>query len=438
MKRSTLIIIAIAAVLAVGVYYLEVKDAKPRDSAEKPDTTKPAFTFQREDIASITLIRGGETANFEDRDGKWFITDVGAPADSSAVDSIARSVAAAKIEKTVPAEGDLNPFGLNEPAVTLEIKLKNGEQHKIVLGSKDFSNLSVYAKIDDQSDIALLPAAVLTDSDKPLSDLRERSVLGVSQFDVKSLTIQNENGRLELAKDGGDWKLTGPIQGDADSAEVSSLVSEITTAKVSDFVDHPESDLSKYGLDKPKITLTAKLEGGERILSIGSEADGDYYAKTSERTQIFKIGSLLYEKLNIKPASLRSKQIVKVEEDQITQIQIKNPNTKLTAEKKEDNWVVTDPGDKKDKSFESWRVFSPLDTKATEIVDSPSASVKAKVAKPAVEIRLKAKDGKTTVIRVSDKDGEDVYVTVEGRSTVYKVGKDLLERLSFKLNDAVS
>jgi hypothetical protein len=174
-------------------------------------------------------------------------------------------------------------------------------------------------------------------------------------------------------------------------------------------------------------------------LTVGSEVDGDYYARTSERPQVFKIGSSLYERLNTKPAGLRSKQIVEVKEDEINQVQIKNPNLKMVVERNNDgDWVVKEPSEKKDKSFGSWRVFSPLESKAEEVIDAPSSAVRAKLARPAVELRLTTKDGKTTVVKVSEADGDAVYIAVEGRPSVYRVGKDFLERLSFKLDEAVT
>lgn len=442
MKRSTLILVGIAAALCVAVYFLELKDDKPAD--DTPEPSKQAFSFKQEDIASITLTRAGETITVENQDGKWVITQpVNAPADESAIDSIARAITDARVERTLPAsDEESQSFGLSEPAVSVEVKLKSGDQHALRLGSKDFSGLSVYARIGDQNEVTLLPAAVLTNSDKPLDDLRDRAVLGLSQYDIKSLTINNENGRVSLVKEGSDWKVKGSLDAEADESEVSSLLSEITSAKVGEFIGEKDGDASKFGLDKPAITLTAHLDGGERILTIGAKTDDGYYARTSHRNQVVKVDSGLYDKLNLKASGLRSKEIVKFESDDITRVEIKNPNLKLVAEKEKENdidkWVIKEPTDKKGKEFQSYKVFSPLEsTKAADIIDSPSAAVRAKLARPAVEVRLTSKDGKTTVIKLSSADDDDVYVKVEGKAPVYKVEKNMLEQLSFKIDDAV-
>ena len=99
MKRSTLIILLVAAVGAFFVYYLEIKDAKPRD--EQPASSKPAFTFKREDLASLSITRAGETTLLEAQDGKWIIKQpVNAPANESGVDSLIGDIMNARVERS--------------------------------------------------------------------------------------------------------------------------------------------------------------------------------------------------------------------------------------------------------------------------------------------------------------------------------------------------
>jgi hypothetical protein len=438
MKRSTLILLLVAAVAGALVYFLEFKDAKPRD--EKADASKPAFAFKREDLAAITVTRAGKTVMVENQDNKWVIKQpVTAPADQSALDSLVGDIANAKVERNLAASAEeIKSYGLQEPAVTLEVKLKNGEQHRLRLGAKDFSGLSVYGLVDDTKEVALLPASLLTSADKSLDDLRDRAVLGVTQYEMGSVAINNEHGRVALAKQDSNWVLKSPVEAPADEGEVSSLLGDVTSAKAAEFVSEAGDDLAKFGLDKPKVTFTAQLQGGgERSLLLGNKDGERYFAKNSERPQIFKVESALYDKLNLKPAGLRSKEIVKLNKDDLTRVEIKNPNLTLAAEKDKDNkWIIKEPAELKDKEAQSYKLFDPLENnKATEVLDQPPAAVAARLAKPAAEVRLTGKDGKTTVVKVSAADGDNVYVRVDGRQGVYKVGKQMLEGLSFKAAD---
>src|SRR5205085_5055429 len=153
-------------------------------------------------ITAITLTRAGQTIALENQDNKWIIKQpVNGAADQTTVDSLVNSLADARVERNLTASAnEMKSYGLNEPAVTIEVKLKNGESHRVRLGSKDFSGLSVYSQLDQAKDVALLPGSVLTNSDKSLNDLRDRTVFGVSQYDISSLSLNNENGRIALAK----------------------------------------------------------------------------------------------------------------------------------------------------------------------------------------------------------------------------------------------
>jgi hypothetical protein len=435
MKRSTLILLLLAAAIGVAVYFLEIKPGKPRD--EKTDESKPAFAFKREDIASISITRTGQTVVVEDADGKWAIAQpLTAQANQSAVDSLVNSLTSAKIERSLsPSADEIKSFGLEEPSVTVEIKLKSGDTQTIKLGSKDFSGLSAYARIGDSNDVALVPASVLTDADKSLDDLRDKAIFGASQFDIKSISLTNEHGQMSLVKEGGEWELKKPFEAGVETTEMNTLLSEVTSAQALEFVSETADDLAKYGLDKPKITLTAQLnDGSERSIS-AAEKDENYYAKASARSQIFKISSSLYDKLNTKASELRNKEMFKLDKENLSKIEIKNPNLKLIAEKSGDKWTIKEPADKKDKDAPAFRVINPFETKAEEILESPSSEARSKLAKPAVEAKLTYKDGKVVEVKVSSADGDNAYVSVKGRTEVFKVKKQMLDDLSFKAAD---
>jgi hypothetical protein len=439
MKRSTLIILLIAAVAIAGVYFFETRSG---DSSEVATETKPAaFKFKREDITNITLARKDQTIVLENQNNKWVITQpVNAAADSAAVDVIIGDLISATVDSEFPPSGgDLKQYGLSEPAVKLEVKLKNGSTHRVELGGRDPIGLSAYAKIDGSQNVALVPANLLNNSDKSLNDLRDRLVLGATQYELGSVKIVNEGGAYELEKNGAEWNIKSPVQGPADENTVGSLLADITGAKAAEVVSEGVDDPAKYGLDKPKMSLTARLSsGGERSVSVGSKVDENYYAKVSDRPQLIKVDTLFYEKLNTKLASLRSKQFVKLNRDELTKVYIKNSNVTLVAEKKDDKWKITEPADKKDKEASTFKMLTPLETQATEVLDKPSGAISAKVAKPAVEVRLTDKNGKTTVLKISSADGDNVYVKVEGRPEIYRVEKSLLEGLNFKADEAVN
>ena len=439
MKRNTLILLLIAVVASVSIYFIEVKPGKPRD--EEPEKSRPAFKFTREDVTGVSIVRGGQTVKLESQNNKWVITQpIGASADESALNSLIGSLVSARVESEfAPSGGDLKQYGLSEPAVKLEVKLKNGETHRVDLGSKDQFGSSAYVKIDGSPKVATVTSGLLTNADKSLNDLRDRSVLGATLYELSSVKIVNEEGSYELEKKEGEWKIKSSADAPADDAQVNNMLSELGGAKAFEIVSENTDDPAKYGLDKSKISITTRLTtGGERTVNIGSKVDENYYAKISDHPQLIKVDKSFYDKINTKLATLRSKQFVKLNRDELSKIYIKNSNVTLVAEKKNDKWLVTEPADKKDKEASTFKIFTPLETQATDVIDKPTGAIAAKLAKPAAEVRLTDKSGKTTTLKISSADGENVYVKVEGRPEIYKAGKSLLDGLNFKADEAVN
>src|SRR5580658_662892 len=163
MKKSTGIIFLLAAAIAAYVYFYDLKHTKPTDAtsdtgaAAEDDSAnaKPAYAIASTDIASLTVDRGGSTASFEQRSDGWYMTQpVQTRAEQSVVGAIASELGSDRVDRTLTAAPDrLSSYGLATPAVTLDFKLKNGTQHTLQLGAKDFSGSKVYAIVDGSKDV---------------------------------------------------------------------------------------------------------------------------------------------------------------------------------------------------------------------------------------------------------------------------------------------
>lgn len=441
MKRSTLLLLLAAVVGGIAIYFLEIKPGKPRDEAATPES-KEAVSFKREDIVGVTVTRGSETISLENENNKWLIKQpTAAAADDAALNSLIGDLVSSRIERDFanPSAEALKEYGLDAPAVKLEVRLKDGKTHKIELGGKDPLGSSVYARFDGSSNVTVIPVALLTSSDKSFNDWLDRSLLGVSEYDIASLKLTNENGSVELAKKDGEWAISAPSAVAAEASEVNSLITDVTSAKAESLVEEDTSDLAKFGLNKTSVTVAAKLTtGGEKVLQIGSKVNDSYYAKTSDNPKVMKIFGTLFETLNkAKFASLRSKQFYKLNRDELTRFDISNAHGRLVAEKKDDKWMVVEPADKKDKEAQPFKLFTPFESRAADVLDKATPAILAKFAKPAVEVRLTEKSGKTTVLKISQADGDDIYLRVEGRPELYKMGKMMLESFNYKIEDAI-
>src|SRR5574341_970307 len=284
-KQMTLLL---AGVLGAAAFAYFTWGTKDRASEEKPRLGRAAFSFRRQDVASLTLKRDGQNVVVESRDGNWVITHpVNAPADQSVINPLLNNLAAAMSGEALRvAPRVAGAYGLNPPVITLELRLKNGERHSVQFGDTDSSKESVYALMDDAPEVALLPVYVAVGADQPLMNLRDRSLLDVSPDEVRLLRLSNGNGEMMLAREDSAWKLKYPVETAADRVAVESLFSEIKSAKVTEFISESAGVADTLRQDKDKITFIASLlDGSEKALTLGTKEEGSSHAIASDCPQ---------------------------------------------------------------------------------------------------------------------------------------------------------
>jgi len=310
-KKSTLLVLLCAALLGGAAYYFDWK----RSGVEKPaeENSKPAFSIQPSDIASLTLAHPATPdvplIRIEKRKDAWEIVEpLETGADQSTAEGIADLLGAARVSQTEPGTPDrLKAYGLDPPRVSLEFQLQSGAKHTVLLGDKDFTGASVYSIVDAAQTVSLLPESLLISCGKSLDDLRDRAVLHADSSRVASFTLKNSSGDVAATKQNNAWMLTKPSSAPADSGAVDSLLSAVANALMAGIASEQPENLGKYGLASPSITLTLANDTGEKSTLLVGKKDGDAcFARDTSRPMIFRITGDLCEKLAVSYAGLRS------------------------------------------------------------------------------------------------------------------------------------
>ena len=445
MKKSTLVVLLLAAALGGYVYYTEIRHA-----AEKPaeGASKPLYTFLGNDITSIRLTRPGESAPvvLEHREEAWVLTSpVSTRADQSNVESLANSLAHVASSRTLPADpARMKEFGLEPPAASVEIHLKKGETQKLELGAKDFTGMDVYARQGGAKEVLLVPDSVLTEATRPVIELRDRAVLDLNSWSITELDIRTPKTKYRLEKKGNDWNITEPRPSPADSDEAGSLTSRLSSGRFSDVVEERAKDaaeVARYGFNSPQVTVHVRNEqGAESTFIVGKKDENKYFARDAGRSLVFHVDEALVKKfLDASFESLRDKHVLRSKAEDFSQLTIRNEKQTMKATASADGkWKVEEPAELKGKEMVAWHVFEPLNsTKATEVLEHPGAEIVSKLAKPAVEIRLTDKKGAVTTVVVSAKDGKAVYARSSAAPTVFKMDPYFLSQLDFQASQAV-
>ena len=440
MKKSTLIVVVIAIALGAFVYFYDSKHT-PKASAE--ETFKPAFSAKPADFASITLERKSDTAVLQRNGSNWELSKpVEAKADAATVDGITADLRNLEIQRSFAAANDLSKYGLATPAAKIEFQDAKGAQHTVALGDKDFSGTSVYAMIDNSKpqSIALIPASLLDDAEKSVNDLRDRSIVDMSNSQVTALALHDSSGSIHLKKAQAGWEVIEPHATLADSGAVDSMVSSLSTDKFTKVASETPSDLAKYGLAHPDMTLDATAKDGKQFHLAFSKKGTDYYGRDLSRPTIFSVDSTIYNSFDKKFFDLRDKEILHVDPTNIAGVTVQNANGLIECSQgKTDEWSMVQPAADKGKSIQGWKLTDPIENaRATEIYDAPSAAIMAHLKKPAITVTFTGKSGKKATVEISAADKDSVYVKTSDAPEVYKLNKQILADLGFKASDLLT
>lgn len=450
-KKSTLLVLACAIILGGAVYYFQWRSSTHPKPVEA--SGKAAFTLQASDVSSLTIVHPGQKdepeVHLAKQNGTWNITQpLETGADASAVNGITDGLASARITQSEPGTPDrLKAYGLDSPRLELDFETKDGAQHKILMGDKDFTGSYVYSLIDGEKNVSLLPLSLYDSSNKPVEDLRDRSVLHIDADKTASFELKNSSGELALSKktvnDEPQWSFTKPEDVRADDDGVSSLLSAVSGGTFTKVASEKPDDLARYGLTHPAVTFTAASGSGKtQTLIVGKKQGDGYFARDDSRPTVFLINEDLYKKLTQGFGELRDKDFVHIAESDFNSIRVRNSNGTMALGRKPGSdfaWILDAPANLKGKSAATWKVFDPLTSaKADAIIDHPSAAIVSQLAKPAIEIDLTRKDGKKLAIKISKAEGDFVYGENSASPSVYKLKKSILKDLDFKSSDLAS
>ncbi|HUA35383.1 MAG TPA: DUF4340 domain-containing protein [Candidatus Binataceae bacterium] len=396
-------IIALAVLIVIGGYALYVgKFSQPAEQTQK------LMKIDSADIAKIDLKYPDREIQLErKKGGTWMITrPIGADADQTAANNLARAIADCQLVKTVDDKpADLAPFGLVNPNSTVTITTFDGKTLPgIEIGKTTPIGFNAYIKTTDKPAVMLTQAAFQSGMNKTLSELRDRDLMTFKAEDVQKLELIKDDGTtIEIDRNGDNWKIVKPAPYKADDTVVREAISELVNAKVADFITDTPSDVAKFGLEKPHATITVYLKDGtQQSLLFGfkqteSGKDG-IYVRRGERAPVYTVHEYVMSGVNRSLLDFRDKTVFAFDPAAVDSINVKETNEQFTIKRAPGGkWEITaggktSPGDVADVE----RFLDQIrDLKGNSIVADPMPSfMPFGMNAPAIDIALSGKDGR--------------------------------------------
>lgn len=250
---------------------------------------KTVLKIERDKIDTLSVASAKGTLEFRKADGEWQMTaPVKARADFSTVDSIVSRLHTLQMKSLVAPEGaTLSEYGLDKPSTT--IRLGSGSSQAVLLVGAGAGEGVVYAKDQSRPAVITIDASLVTDATKPPAEYRQKDLFDARAFNstrvevtrgTETVAFEKSKTKDKDGKEEDKWRQVAPAARDVDQTKVDDLVSAITGARATAFVE----SAAKTGLDKPEMTVTVRFDEGkreEKVAFARSGSDG-YAARAGE------------------------------------------------------------------------------------------------------------------------------------------------------------
>lgn len=243
--------------------------------------------------------------NFDDT---WNLKNpIQTKADAQAIDDLVFGVDSLKaIEFVTDAATNLRLYGLAPPAMRVSFT-QRGEENRAVLLIGNRKEDAVYVKSEDSSQVSLVNRALIDNIANGVAWLRDKQILNFGIDDINRFALKYDDVSLTCQRLGTNWRLTVPVQEDANNAEINAILYELDDLRVEKFLqDAP--DTTKIGLKPPRIQLSLGFRNGKHaVLQIGeADASGYFYARLQHEPNVtFLLDSALIPKLKTTLEMLR-------------------------------------------------------------------------------------------------------------------------------------
>ena len=178
---------------------------------------------------------------------------------------------------------------------------------------------------------------------------KEKPFTSVQADDIEEVQIKSADGETtRLQKTDGKWNLVEPVQAAADTGELTTISSSLSTLEIQRVVDENASDLKQYGLEPARMEIAFRPKGQKdlRRLQIGekSPTGGDLYARFPDQKRVFLVSSYLDSTFNKNTFALRDKSAIKIDREKVDRVEIlKGGKPAVTLAKTGSEWRIVAP-----------------------------------------------------------------------------------------------
>ena len=432
MKLGGLIVAIVVLGGLTGTLYWS-NHHKPAESTEASADTPPKILAVKEaDISRFDLKKNGvdQVAGERNSSGQWRITSpTTLPADQSAVSSLLGTFSSLNSQRLVEEKaGNLASYGLNAPKLEFDLSEKDNKTQKLLLGDVTPTGNGIYAKLDGDARIFIMPSFDKTSIDKTANDLRDKRLLTLDPDKISQVDLVEKKQEIAFDRNKDEWQIVKPRPLRADGSQVDELVRALTDAKMElNVLDDPKKIASAFASATPVATAKLTAESGTQELQVRKNKD-DYYAKSSAVEGTYKVASTLGQALDKNLDDFRNKKLFSLGSEEPNKIEIRDGTKSYFLTRSGEDWwsgnaKKMDPGTVQD------LIDKIRDLSASKFVDTGLTFA------PSIDITVTSNDGKRIEKVRMAKLGDNCIAMRENDSTLYQIDAKAIDDLKKSAGD---
>ena len=259
---------------------------------------------------------------------------------------------------------------------------------------------------------------------------------------IQSIDLRKKDGTdVTLQRANGKWTITSPSQLNADQDAANSLASSLSPVTADNVVEDKPTDLSKYGLKTPSLTVTVDEKNGKsQKLVFGDDvpAGSLVYATANNDGKVYAVASSVKSSFDKSANDLRDKRLLTFDSNHLTRIDVDSAKEDLEFGKNNANeWQILKPQPYRADNFQVEELLRKLTDAKMDLSSSADDAKKAAAAFASGQKVATAKvtDNSGTETLEVHKNKDDYYAKSSVVPGVFKVSSDLGKELEKNTDD---
>jgi Domain of unknown function (DUF4340) len=426
MKSTGLLIAAAILAALTGTLYWSDHHKAADTTATAVDAAPKVLTLKDTDLSKIEIKKKGteQVSLAKNSAGKWQINAPAAlAADQDAASSIVSTLSSLNSERVVEDKAsDLKQYGLNDPALEVDIAMKDGKSQKLLLGDDTPAGNAVFAAISGDPRVFTIASYTKTSVDKGPNDLRDKRLLTADFDKISQVELTAKKQSIEFGRNKDSWQILKPKPLRADNFTVEDLVRKLKDAKM-DLAGATDTDEKKlasaFASGNPIATAKITDAGGTQELQVRKDKDA-YYAKSSAVPGIFKVANDLGTGLDKTLDDFRNKKLFDFGFDEPNKVELHDGAKAYFLTKGGADWWSN--GKKMDDTSVQSLIDKVRDLSASKFVDAGFTT-------PIIDLTVSSNDGKRTEKVLISKSGDNYIAKRENEPSLYQLDSKPVEEL---------